>query len=295
MSPLLPLPTDSSTFEPFSAPYWSPDGSQIAAGESDGGWASGFMFGHVRVRLLPADGSSDGVPLTDFIGVNTPLNFAALLLVAWSPDQRWVAVEIRAAGGVVGGSSESFVDYSIAAIDGSSTRANSDRAFVSGATSHGGRSWESSVPAAGACWPPTRAPRRPSRRAHLPRPPVRSSPDDAGRRSSYGVGSMSHRTSVMPGADPFSALGGPQGALVLHGFTGNPQSMRGLAEALAGAGFTVELPRLPGHGTSVEDMATTSWEDWASAAEAAYLDLAARCERVVVTALSMGARSRCGS
>jgi carboxylesterase len=99
---------------------------------------------------------------------------------------------------------------------------------------------------------------------------------------------MSHHTSVMPGAEPFSAVGGPQGALVLHGFTGNPQSMRGLAEALARAGFTVELPRLPGHGTTVEDMATTCWEDWASAAEAAYVDLAARCERVVVTALSMG-------
>ncbi len=99
---------------------------------------------------------------------------------------------------------------------------------------------------------------------------------------------MSHHPSVLPGAEPYSATGGPHGALVLHGFTGNPQSMRGLAEALAGAGFTVELPRLPGHGTSVEDMATTRWDDWANAAEAAYADLASRCERVVVTALSMG-------
>lgn len=121
VSPLLPLPSDSSTFEPFGAPFWSPDGSQIAAGESDGGWGSGFMFGHVRVRLLPADGSSAGVPLTDFIGVDTPINFAALLLVAWSPDQQWVAVEIRVAG-LIGGSSETFVGYSIAAVDGSSTR-----------------------------------------------------------------------------------------------------------------------------------------------------------------------------
>lgn len=99
---------------------------------------------------------------------------------------------------------------------------------------------------------------------------------------------MSHHTSVMAGCEPFSAAGGPVGALVLHGFTGNPQSMRGLAEALAAAGFTVELPRLPGHGTSVEDMLTTRWEDWSAAAEAAYADLAARCERVVVTGLSMG-------
>ncbi len=99
---------------------------------------------------------------------------------------------------------------------------------------------------------------------------------------------MTDAVSVLPGAEPFSAPGGPPGALVLHGFTGSPQSMRGLAQALAGAGFAVELPRLPGHGTSVDDMATTTWDDWSGAAEAAYKDLAARCERVVVVGLSMG-------
>jgi carboxylesterase len=93
---------------------------------------------------------------------------------------------------------------------------------------------------------------------------------------------------VMPGAEPFSAPGGPHGALVLHGFTGSPQSMRGLAEALAAAGFAVELPLLPGHGTTPEDMATTGWPDWSAAAEAAYEKLAANCDRVVVAGLSMG-------
>ncbi|MDQ1359377.1 MAG: carboxylesterase [Acidimicrobiaceae bacterium] len=93
---------------------------------------------------------------------------------------------------------------------------------------------------------------------------------------------------VLPGAEPFSAPGGPHGALVLHGFTGSPQSMRGVAQALADAGFAVELPRLPGHGTSVEDMMTTSWADWSSAAEAAYEKLAANCDRLVVVGLSMG-------
>lgn len=92
----------------------------------------------------------------------------------------------------------------------------------------------------------------------------------------------------MAGAEPFSAPGGPHGALVLHGFTGTPQSMRGLAQVLADAGFAVELPRLPGHGTSVEDMATTSWDDWSGTAEAAYEKLAANCDRVVVVGLSMG-------
>jgi len=89
--------------------------------------------------------------------------------------------------------------------------------------------------------------------------------------------------------EPFSAAGGPHGALVLHGFTGNPSSMRGVAEALAAAGFAVELPLLPGHGTSVEDMLTTRFSDWAAAVEAAYLDLAARTDSMVVAGLSMGA------
>ena len=93
---------------------------------------------------------------------------------------------------------------------------------------------------------------------------------------------------VLPGAEPWSAPGGRAGALVIHGFTGSPQSMRGLAEAFSGAGFTVELPRLPGHGTTVEDMATTGWSDWSGTVEAAYQDLAGRCDRVVAAGLSMG-------
>jgi len=95
-------------------------------------------------------------------------------------------------------------------------------------------------------------------------------------------------TNIMPGCEPFSVSGGRDGVLVLHGFTGNPQSMRPLAEAIANAGYTVELPRLPGHGTTVEDMMTTGWADWSGAADAAYRELASRCDRVAVVGLSMG-------
>lgn len=93
---------------------------------------------------------------------------------------------------------------------------------------------------------------------------------------------------MLPGAEPASFPGGPHGALVLHGFTGSPQGLRGLAEAFAGAGFATELPRLPGHGTTVDDLAATGWDDWAAAADAAYTDLAGRCDKVVVAGLSMG-------
>src|SRR5580704_7049564 len=93
---------------------------------------------------------------------------------------------------------------------------------------------------------------------------------------------------VLPGAESTSFPGGPVGVLVLHGFTGNPTSMRALAEALAEAGYAVELPRLPGHGTAVEDMLPTRWVDWSGAAEAAFADLAGRCAKVAVAGLSMG-------
>jgi carboxylesterase len=94
---------------------------------------------------------------------------------------------------------------------------------------------------------------------------------------------------ILPGAEPFSAAGtNGHGVLVCHGFTGCPQSMRGLAEAFAAAGFAVELPLLPGHGRSIEDMIPTRWADWSAHDETAYRDLAARSDRVVVAGLSMG-------
>ena len=93
---------------------------------------------------------------------------------------------------------------------------------------------------------------------------------------------------LIPGAEPTTWDGNSTGVLVLHGFTGNPNSMRHLAEAIAAQGYTVELPLLPGHGTVVEDMIKTGWKDWSSHAEIVYQSLAQRCEKVVVVGLSMG-------
>jgi len=98
---------------------------------------------------------------------------------------------------------------------------------------------------------------------------------------------------IIAGCEPWSADGGPHGALVLHGFTGNPQGLRGLAKAFAARGFAVELPLLPGHGTAVDDMVTTRWDDWSGAAEAAYRSLADRVDKVVVAGLSMGGTLTC--
>lgn len=62
-----------------------------------------------------------------------------------------------------------------------------------------------------------------------------------------------------------------------------------VSEAMISAGFHVELPRLPGHGTTIDDMLATEWSDWAAEVERAHQLLLGRTERVVVVGQSMGA------
>lgn len=91
-----------------------------------------------------------------------------------------------------------------------------------------------------------------------------------------------------PMAQPFSYEGGPTGVLLLHGFTASPGQMRPLGGALRDAGYTVEAIRLPGHGTTVEDMERATAEQWLSASETACEGLLRRCGKVFVMGLSMG-------
>ena len=94
---------------------------------------------------------------------------------------------------------------------------------------------------------------------------------------------------VIPGAEPWSCTGGDVGVLLVHGLTGNPVSLRPLAEDLAQAGYAVELPRLPGHGTRWQDLATTRWRDWVREAAAALERLRTHTRAQVAMGLSMGA------
>jgi carboxylesterase len=93
---------------------------------------------------------------------------------------------------------------------------------------------------------------------------------------------------IMPGAEPFAAAGGPVGVVLSHGFTGTTQSLRPWAEQLAAAGFAVELPRLPGHGTRWQDLNDTRWPDWYAEVERAFDRLRQRCTEVFAGGLSMG-------
>lgn len=97
----------------------------------------------------------------------------------------------------------------------------------------------------------------------------------------------------MRGAEPFELGNGSTGILLIHGFTGTPQSMRPWGVALANRGFKVSCPLLPGHGTKWSDMQNVRWQDWTSSAEAALERLSRRCGTLFIAGLSMGGAIAC--
>jgi carboxylesterase len=94
--------------------------------------------------------------------------------------------------------------------------------------------------------------------------------------------------SLRPEAEPFAADGGPVGAVLCHGLTGMPGSLHAWGRALADAGLTVRVPRLPGHGTRWQDANHVSWQDWYAELERSFDEVRSRCERTFVMGLSMG-------
>ena len=103
------------------------------------------------------------------------------------------------------------------------------------------------------------------------------------------------RMQILPPAQPFSAPARPEltggrriGALLSHGFTGSPASMRPWAESLAEKGYAVELPLLPGHGTQWQDLNGFGWSDWYDTLTASFDKLRAENDAVAVCGLSLG-------
>ena len=93
---------------------------------------------------------------------------------------------------------------------------------------------------------------------------------------------------ILPGAGAYWFEGNDIGCLLVHGFTGTPQNVRPLADYLARRGLAVSAPRMPGHGTTVEDLDATRPQDWLGAAEDALAELRRRCSTVFVAGISMG-------
>ncbi len=80
----------------------------------------------------------------------------------------------------------------------------------------------------------------------------------------------------------------PPGALLIHGFTATPECLESLAGPLRKAGFQVEAPLLPGHGTTPEELLKTTWQEWYEAVAEAFDRLKKKTDTVCVAGLSLG-------
>lgn len=95
-------------------------------------------------------------------------------------------------------------------------------------------------------------------------------------------------TRVNPfGRDRFFS-GGREAVLVIHGFTGRTSEMVYLATELNNHGYTVWVPRLPGHGTNGRDFLQSDGDQWLRHVTDAFLQLRTDYERVYIVGLSMG-------
>lgn len=79
------------------------------------------------------------------------------------------------------------------------------------------------------------------------------------------------------------------GIVLIHGYMASPLEMRALADYLDQMGFWIYAPRLRGHGTSPEDLATRTFHDWVASVDEAYAFASNACKRVIVGGFSTGA------
>ncbi len=96
-------------------------------------------------------------------------------------------------------------------------------------------------------------------------------------------------------AEPLSIEARPEltggrrvGVLLSHGFTGSPASIKPWARHLGELGYGVEAPLLPGHGTSWEQLNSTTFSEWYAEITRVFEILRATHDVVVVGGLSMG-------
>ena len=82
--------------------------------------------------------------------------------------------------------------------------------------------------------------------------------------------------------------GSDQCVLLLHGYTGSPHDMLFLGKQLHAAGFSVYIPRLPGHGTNHFDFLNSNYNQWLRKAIDSYLNLNQEFSEVLCCGLSMG-------
>lgn len=98
------------------------------------------------------------------------------------------------------------------------------------------------------------------------------------------------KTSAQRGGKPFllPCFNRRIGVVLIHSYLAQPEEVRALAGFLRRRGVWVYAPRLPGHGTSAEDLAKRKYHEWVEAVEAGYILMSMICERVVVGGVAVG-------
>lgn len=92
----------------------------------------------------------------------------------------------------------------------------------------------------------------------------------------------------IPNSAGFELSGGKIGVLVIHGFGGSPVSVRPWAQSFNNSGYSVSVPRLPGHGTNWQDLNSTAAADWFAVIEKSFTNLKAKSDHVFVAGFSNG-------
>jgi esterase/lipase/1-acyl-sn-glycerol-3-phosphate acyltransferase len=78
------------------------------------------------------------------------------------------------------------------------------------------------------------------------------------------------------------------GVVLVHGFLAAPRELSELADYLGKQGLWVAVVRLKGHGTSPDDLALRSCDDWRESVDSAHAALKMVCKRVVLVGFSFG-------
>ncbi len=94
---------------------------------------------------------------------------------------------------------------------------------------------------------------------------------------------------LRPGAEPFFFHGGATGVLLIHGYSGSPEELRGMGKYLNTQGYTICGPLLAGHGSTPDRLFNVTWHDWIASASRGLDQLRQACEKVVIAGFSVGA------
>ncbi len=78
------------------------------------------------------------------------------------------------------------------------------------------------------------------------------------------------------------------GVILIHSYLAVPEEVKALASYLRRRGIWVYAPRLPGHGTSAEDLSSRKYREWFEVVENSFVMMSCICDSVVVGGVAVG-------